>query len=160
MAFQPKPKPTKAQMMALYGTTDFKKFDDTPNYDPPKPKQPRKRNPFRQYEDQLQKQIVKWFGLQYPDMKDLLCYNLNNSRNMYAAVKDNALGLTKGRNDLSLYYRGKALMLELKAHDGKQSESQKQFEATATKYGNHYRVAYDFDTATDIIRKFITWADQ
>jgi len=156
----PKIKPTKAILHALYGTHDFKSFDDQPNYDPPKPKQTRKRNPFRQYEDTLQKQIVKWFKLQYPDMKDLLCYNLNNSRNMIIAVNDNALGLTKGRNDLSLYYRGKALMLELKAQDGKQSESQKQFEVTATKYGNHYRIAYDFDTATDIIRKFITWCDQ
>jgi hypothetical protein len=160
MAFKPKPKPTKAQMHALFGTSDFKSFDDTPNYDPPKPKQPRKRNPFRQYEDQLQKQIVKWFALQYPDLTDLLCYNLNNSRNMYAAVKDKALGLTKGRNDLSLYYRGKALMLELKAQDGKQSEAQREFQSIATKYGNHYRVTNSFDEATDIIRKFITWCDQ
>jgi hypothetical protein len=153
------PRPTKVQVDLLYGTTDFKTFDDMPDYEKPKVRKPRKRKMFRSYEDTLQKHIVKWFGLQYPDMKDLLCYNLNNSAHMIAAIKNKSLGLTKGRSDLSLYYRGRALQLELKATDGKQSEAQKEFQATNEKYGNHYRVTDDFDQATDIIRKFITWCD-
>jgi glycine betaine/choline ABC-type transport system substrate-binding protein len=93
-------------------------------------------------------------------MADLLCYNNSNSKDMIRQAIDKSLGLVKGRNDLSLYYRGRALLLELKAKDGKQSDAQKQFEQTHTTYDNHYRVAYSFDEATDIIRKFITWCDK
>ena len=152
-------KPTKAILHSLYGTHDFKQFDDAPDYTPPPKPTKRKRSPFKSYEDTLQKQIVKWFRLQYPDMTQLLCYNNNNSKDMIRQVIDKSLGLVTGRNDLTLYYRGRALLLELKAKGGKQSEAQIEFERTATKYGNHYRLADDFDQATDIIRKFITWAD-
>jgi hypothetical protein len=158
---KPKPKPTQAQLRSLYGTTDFKTFDDPtlPDYEPPKPKAKRKRNPLKQYEDTIQKQVVKWFGLQYPALKGLLCYNLNNSRTMISAVNNKALGLVTGRNDLTLYYRGRALLLELKAPDGKQRDEQKQFEALCNEYGNHYRIAWEFEQACDIIRKFITWCE-
>ena len=154
-----KPKrPTKATLDALFGTHDFKTYTELPDYEP-KVKTKRKRNPFRLYEDRLQKEVVKWFALQYPNLKDLLCYNLNNSSNQITGAINKSLGLTTGRNDLSLYYKGHALLLELKSPDGKQSEAQQQFEATCIKYGNHYRIAWEFDQAQDIIRKFITWAD-
>lgn len=154
------PRPTREQLDALFGTHDFKTFtDDLPDYEP-KPKQKRKRNPFRVYEDQLQKQVVKWFGLQYPALKDLLCYNLNNSTNQISGAINKSLGLTTGRNDLTLYYQGRALLLELKAPDGKQSEAQQAFEALCTKHGNHYRIAWEFEQAIETIRKFISWADK
>jgi hypothetical protein len=154
-----KPKrPTKATLDALFGTHDFKTYAELPSYEP-KVKTKRKRNPFRLYEDRLQKQVVKWFGLQYPNLKDLLCYNLNNSTNQITGAINKSLGLTTGRNDLSLYYKGRALLLELKSPDGKQSKTQQQFEATCIKHGNHYRIAWEFDQAQEIIRKFITWAD-
>jgi hypothetical protein len=153
-------RPTRAQLDALFGTHDFKTFnEDLPDYEPPKPKQKRKRNPFRVYEDRLQKQVIKWFALQYPHLCDLLCYNLNNSSNQITGAINKSLGLTTGRNDLTLYYRGRALLLELKAPDGKQSEAQQEFEALCTKHGNHYRIAWEFEQAQDVIRNFIRWCD-
>jgi hypothetical protein len=162
MPFTPKTPPTRYMMDQLYGTHDFKTYDDMPDFTPaPKPvKGTRKRNEFREYEDKLQKQIVKWFGLQYPHLEKLLAYNLNNSRNQIAGAINKTMGVRAGRNDLSLDYRGKALLLELKAPGKKQSPEQVQYEKTCIEYGNHYRVADNFDQATEIIRNFIHWCDK
>jgi hypothetical protein len=93
-------------------------------------------------------------------MKELLCYNDTNKSDATAQMISKSLGLVTGRNDLSLYYRGRALLLELKRVGQKQSDGQKQFETTQIKYGNHYRVADNFDQATEIIRNFIQWCDK
>jgi hypothetical protein len=73
---------------------------------------------------------------------------------------DKSLGLRSGRNDLSLYYRGRALLLELKTSTGRQSDAQKEFERIHTENGNHYRVAYNFEQATQIITNFIEWCEK
>jgi hypothetical protein len=153
------PRPTKAQIDALYGTTDFKTFDDMPDYEKPKVRKPRKKRTTILTESRLQKKVVNWFGKQYPEMKDMICYNFNNSTDMISQVNNKMMGMRSGRNDLSVYYRGRALLLELKIDNGKQSDYQREFEQTAIKAGNHYRIAWTFDQATDIIRKFISWCD-
>lgn len=156
---KPKSRPTAKQIASLYGVTPDFKDDAIPDFTPrDKPK--RKRNPFRQYEDRLQKQVVKWFALQYPELRDCLCYNLSNSTNQITGVINKSLGLVTGRNDLTLYYRGKALLLELKAPDGNQSTAQKEFEASMTKAGNHYRIAWEFEQAQEIIRNFVVWCEK
>jgi hypothetical protein len=160
MPFTPKTRPTRYMMDQLYGTHDFKTYDDMPDFTPaPKPVK-RKRTTTGETEHQLQRRIVTWFKKQYPDMKELLCYNDTNKSDATAQMISKSLGLVTGRNDLSLYYRGRALLLELKRVGQKQSDGQKQFETTQIKYGNHYRVADNFDQATEIIRNFIQWCDK
>jgi hypothetical protein len=154
-----KPKPTKAIMDALYGTHDFKEFTHLPDFEQPKAKPKRKVNTNRQSEANLQKAIVKWFRLQYPNLSQMLNYNLNNSRNMISAVNNSYLGLNSGRNDLSLYYRGYALLIELKATDGKLSDKQKRFQTECELAGNYYRITDNFDDAMKVIQNFITWCD-
>jgi hypothetical protein len=157
---QPKSNPTKAQLHALYGTTDFKRFDDMPDYTPPTPTKKRKPNPNRQSEASIQRKIITWFGRTYPDKRDLLCYNNTNSFDATRQMIDKSLGLRSGRNDLSLYYRGRALLLELKTPTGRQSDAQKEFERVHTESGNHYRVAHNFEDAQKIITNFIEWCDK
>lgn len=148
-------------MDALYGTTDFKTFDDQPDYTKPKSKVKRKKTSgTKREEDQLQKNIVKWFGMQYPHIEPFLAYNLNNSRNRISGAINKAMGVRAGRNDMSLDYRGRSLLLELKAKGKKQSDEQVEYQQLCNKYGNFYRVADNFDDATQIIRKFIAWCDR
>jgi len=157
-----KPKrPSKVTLEYLYGTHDFKTFTDTiPDYTP-KPKQKRtKSKSNKETEHQLQRRIVVWFRKQYPEYKDCICYNDTNKQTKTSQMISRAMGLVSGRNDLSIYYRGRALLLELKIKTGTQSDNQQIFEQNMKLAGNHYRIAFEFEQAQDIIRKFITWCDE
>ena len=75
-------------------------------------------------EVKIQSQIFQWHWNNFPDERGLLCYNLNNSANKIDGNRNKALGLIKGRADMVYYYKGKAVMIELKNARGKQSKDQ------------------------------------
>jgi hypothetical protein len=75
-------------------------------------------------EVKIQSQIFQWHWNNYPTERGLLCYNLNNSANKIQGAQNKALGLIKGRSDLVYYYKGSAIMIELKNATGKQTKEQ------------------------------------
>jgi hypothetical protein len=91
-------------------------------------------------EDKLQSDCYRWFHATYPDLRGLLCYNLNNSRSKIQAMTDRGLGLQPGRSDLVLYYKGIAYMLEAKTEKGTQQPNQKVWESKIIQAGFSYQI--------------------
>jgi hypothetical protein len=91
-------------------------------------------------EDKIQSDSYRWFHETYPDLRGLLCYNLNNSRSKIQAMTDRGLGLQPGRSDLVLYYKGVAYMLEAKTETGRQQPVQKVWEDKIKKAGFSYQI--------------------
>jgi len=91
-------------------------------------------------EDKLQSDCYLWFHSTYPDLRGLLCYNLNNSKNKIRAMMDKGMGLQPGRSDLVFYYNAKAYMLEAKTETGTQEPNQKVWEAKIVKAGFTYQI--------------------
>jgi hypothetical protein len=98
---------------------------------------------------------VAWFNLQYPKLRGLLCYNLNNSRNKIDGAKNKALGLVAGRADVVLYCHGVATMIEFKIRDGVQSELQKEWQKIIEKENFEYYIIRDLDSFINLIRSKI-----
>lgn len=91
-------------------------------------------------EDRLQYDCYMWFHDKYPELRGLLCYNLNNSRNKIQAMMDKGKGLQKGRSDLVFYYRGVATMIELKTDTGVQSKDQIEWQSKIEAAGFRYHI--------------------
>ena len=91
-------------------------------------------------EVKIQSQIFQWHWNNYPKERGLLCYNLNNSANKIDGNRNKALGLIKGRSDMVYYYKGSAIMLELKTAKGKQSKEQIQWQELLESNGFCYLV--------------------
>ena len=149
-----KPKrPTRAQMDALYGTMDFKTFDNQPDYNKPKPKAPRK--PKSETEWKLQARCVKWFRLQYPTYKDLLCSNRNNVRDQIEGAREKMIGMVPGRSDLVLYYSSTATHIEMKLPGNYQQPNQKEWQQTIEAQGFAYHVCKSLEEFQEVIRSVI-----
>jgi hypothetical protein len=106
-------------------------------------------------ESKIQSDSYLWFHGTYPDLRGLLCYNLNNSRSKIQAMTDRALGLQPGRSDLVLYYKGIAYMLEAKTEKGTQQPNQKVWEAKIKKQGFSYQIFKSKDEFISIILAII-----
>lgn len=106
-------------------------------------------------EDQLQSECYQWFHSTYPDLRGLLCYNLNNSRNKIRAAMDKGMGLQKGRSDMVFYYQGRAVMIEFKLGDGRQSKDQKEWESKIVKAGFPYYIIRSFDEFKELIEEIL-----
>ncbi len=91
-------------------------------------------------EDRLQSDCYTWFHNEFPELRGLLCYNLNNSRNKVRAMMDKAMGLQKGRSDMVFYYQGRAVMIELKTDTGRQSKEQIEWECKIKSAGFDYKI--------------------
>lgn len=96
-------------------------------------------------EERIQQDIYVWFHNTYPDLRGLLCYNLNNSRNAIDGARNRSLGLQAGRSDMVLYYSGKAYMIEIKTGEGKQSREQKEWQRKIEQQGLNYYVTRSLD---------------
>jgi hypothetical protein len=96
-----------------------------------------------------------WFHATYPDLRGLLCYNLNNSKNKIRAMMDKGMGLQPGRSDLVLYYKGIAYMLEVKTEKGTQQPNQKVWESKIIKAGFSYQIFRSKDEFISIILAII-----
>jgi len=91
-------------------------------------------------EDRLQAEAYKWFHNTYPQLRGLLCYNHNNSRNKIEGAKNKAMGLQKGRSDMVLYLKGRAFMIEWKTEKGKQHGKQKEWQELIEANGFSYYI--------------------
>ena len=91
-------------------------------------------------ESKIQSDCYMWFHATYPDLRGLLCYNLNNSRSKIQAMTDRGLGLQPGRSDLVFYYKGIAYMLEAKIEKGTQQPNQKVWESKIIQAGFSYQI--------------------
>jgi len=110
---------------------------------------------YSESEEKLQKNCVKWFNAQYPKMRGLLNYNLNNSKHKIDGAKNKALGLIAGRSDMVLYRGGVATMIEFKIRDGTQSELQKEWQKIIEKENFEYYIIRDLDSFINLIRRKI-----
>lgn len=106
-------------------------------------------------EDRIQSDCYTWFHNSFPELRGLLCYNLNNSRNKVRAMMDKAMGLQKGRSDMVFYWKGTATMLELKTEEGYQSKEQKEWQSRIEKAGFQYYVIRSLEEFQQLINKII-----
>ena len=112
-----------------------------------------------QTESQIQKDFVKWFRARYTTIEPLFFAVSNGAkRNVWTAkiLKDE--GVRAGVSDLILLiprhgYAG--LLIETKTPDGKQSDSQKEFERLATQYKYKYVVVRDLSTFQQLMMWYI-----
>ena len=76
----------------------------------------------------------------YPDLRGLLCYNLNNSRNIIDGNRNKAMGLQAGRSDMVLYYQGQTVHIEFKLPGESQSKAQRDWQDLVQSHGFRYEV--------------------
>lgn len=106
-------------------------------------------------EDRLQYDCYTWFHSEFPELRGLLCYNLNNSRNKIQAMMDKGKGLQKGRSDLVFYYRGVAIMIELKTPTGTQEKDQIIWQSKIEAAGFKYHLVRSLEEFQKIIFSII-----
>lgn len=99
----------------------------------------------------IQSQSFLWHWNTYPNLRGLLCYNLNNSANKIQGNQNRALGLIKGRSDMVYYYAGVAYMLEFKNDCGTQSKEQKEWESAIKAQGFNYTIVRSLEQFQQII---------
>lgn len=103
----------------------------------------------RHEESNIQQTCVTWFRLQYPKVGKLLVSIPNGgARNAVTAAILKAEGVVAGAPDLVLFVGNEhyhTLMIEMKTPKGRQSDSQKAFQALAESAGNRYVVCRSFD---------------
>lgn len=96
-------------------------------------------------EDRIHQAIYVWFHNEYPQLRGLLCYNLNNSRNAIDGNKNKLKGLQAGRSDLTFYFHGRAFFFEVKNESGTQSSEQKAWEVLMQNNGFNYYIVRNLD---------------
>jgi hypothetical protein len=164
----PKPnRPTKAIIEALYGTPDINKpkplpditvdsLFDAPNFTQDERKAKRRVNTrlkdSEPSEWKIQASMVAWFGRNFRDQRDLLCANNNNSQNRIAGARNNMIGVRSGRADLTLYWNARAYHIEVKTPDGKQSESQREFQRLVESNGFEYHIVRSKEEFIELIQ--------
>lgn len=104
-------------------------------------------------ESRLQADCYVWFHNNYPEYRGLLCYNLGNSKNKIDGNRNKAMGLQKGRADMTLYVKGTAYFFEFKTETGIQSPDQKTWQAKVTEQGFKYHIVRSF---TDFQQKILS----
>ena len=100
-----------------------------------------------------------WFRLQYPRYAQLLVANANGGkRSPVEAAIMKAEGVTAGVADLTLYMPNNthhALLIEMKANKGRQSEHQRQWQEVVTAQGYRYEVCRSIEDFQDLIRDYL-----
>jgi hypothetical protein len=110
-------------------------------------------------EHQEQVAVITWFRLQHRQYANYLFAIPNGGvRNIGTAVKLKKEGVLAGVPDLFLMmpmngYHG--LWIEIKAINGRVSNSQKQFMGAATLMGYHAVVCYGFNDAKNAINNYL-----
>lgn len=107
-------------------------------------------------ESKLQSDCFIWAWNERPETRNLLCYNLNNSRNRVDGARNKSLGLISGRSDMVLYWRGRAVMLEFKQpKGGYQSKAQQNWQKIVERHGFEYHLVRSMDQFQKIIDEVI-----
>ena len=110
-----------------------------------------------QTESQIQKDCVKWFRQRY-EMIEPLFFSVSNggARNPWTAKIMKDEGVRAGVSDIILLvpkHGYAALLIEMKKPDGKQSDSQKEFERLAKEYHYKYVICRELST----FQKLMIW---
>lgn len=117
----------------------------------------KKRKSPKHHEDKIQIACVRWFSMAYPKLKMLLHHSPNGGwREARTAAIFEYMGVRRGFPDLMLLiakhgYHG--LFIELKAKDGRQSGSQKEYEKLLKEQGYEY-VLLKAKDAYDAVTQF------
>lgn len=120
-------------------------------------------------EDRIQKACITWFKYQHPD-KALLLFHVNNEAYMghgrsqaereRAGHRAKEMGVVPGVADLLFLYPGArgehGLCIEMKTNKGRQSDSQKTWQASVEAAGYAYKVCRSLDNFQDIINQYLS----
>ena len=101
-------------------------------------------------EGRIHQDCYVWFHNSFPQLRGLLCYNLNNSRDRIEGAKNRSKGVQPGRSDFVIYYQREAFMIEMKEGDGSLSKDQKDWQKLVESQGFRYtlcRTLEDFKEA-------------
>ena len=103
----------------------------------------------RHIESHIQRNCVKWFGLQYPKLRLVLFAVPNGGgRNRREAAIMKGEGVTAGVADVILLKPSggyASLCVEFKTQDGTQQPSQKEWQKAAEENGNKYVIVRSFE---------------
>lgn len=110
-------------------------------------------------ESELQRSCKTWFDLQYPKLSRL-CFAVPNggARNAREAAIMKGEGVTAGVADMIILIPRKGygcLCIEFKTKDGKQSASQKLWQADAEAHGNRYVVVRSVEQFISEVRQYL-----
>lgn len=108
-----------------------------------------------QSEDKIHTDCYVFFHNTYPSLRGLLCYNLGNSKNKIDGARNRAKGLQKGRSDFTLYYQGKAYMIELKTETGDQRKEQIEWQCKIESQGFQYFLIRSLSEFQELIKNII-----
>ena len=113
----------------------------------------------RQIESEMQSACVYWFRLQYPKLARLLFAVPNGGyRNKQTAKRMHKEGVVSGVADLILLVPSKSyhgLCVEMKTHEGRQTENQKSWQTIVEQQGYLYKVCRSTTEFFFIINKYL-----
>lgn len=113
-------------------------------------------------EERLQMDCVEWFRYQYPlHWRQLFAVPNGGSRNKKEAANMKAAGVVAGVADLILLIpNGQygALCIELKHGKNKQTDLQKEWQASTEAHGNLYVVVYTLEEFISIVKQYLKTA--
>ena len=102
-------------------------------------------------EARIQQDCYVWFHNSFPELRGLLCYNLNNSKNMVDGALNKSKGLVKGRSDMEFNYMGVTTFIELKTPNGFQSQEQKEWQKKIELQGFKYHIVRNLEEFQKVI---------
>lgn len=114
----------------------------------------------RDLEHKLQSACVRWYRLQYPKMKhNLFSVPNGGKRDAATAAKLKDEGALAGVADLILLKSNRfygALLIEMKTPEGRQSQSQKDWQQKITNDGYKYVVVRSFEDFQREVRQYLS----
>lgn len=123
-------------------------------------KQSKPRRKPRDLEHKLQSACVRWYRLQYPKMRhNLFSVPNGGKRDAATAAKLKDEGALAGVADLILLKSNRfygALLIEMKTPEGRQSESQKDWQQKITNDGYKYVVVRSFEDFQREVRQYLS----
>jgi len=102
-------------------------------------------------EGRIHQDCYVWFHNSFPELRGLLCYNLNNSRNGIDGARNRSKGVQAGRADFTFYYHREAVMIEIKDEKGKQSHEQRVWQKVVESHGFRYTLCRNFEEFKEVV---------
>jgi hypothetical protein len=113
----------------------------------------------RHVESVIQRQSVKWFRLQYPNLSKLLFAVPNGGfRRGHESSIMSGEGVTAGVSDVILLKSNKefsSLCVEFKTPEGKQTDLQKSWQDLVEKHGNKYVICRSLEEFMETINNYL-----
>jgi len=102
-------------------------------------------------EGRIHQDCYVWFHNSFPELRGLLCYNLNNSRNGIAGARNRAKGVQAGRADFVLYWDSSAVMIEIKDGSGRRSAEQRAWQKVVESHGFQYSLCRTLEEFKEVV---------